>query len=289
MGIDISNIVKTDFRQVEDRFASEEYAKKTIELLKKNLFIKGADDYFVFEYMEYSNETSIEIPVYDIYMILHNGFWQIETSFHYCQLLIHSGNYLHLRRMVFDITRALGQEEAWHATEHYSDNGGGCDVSDISFEQWMAGALKQYGKEIPEFDQQWLIAQKEYIPDYEPIYHDSFTECKQLFDSLQSRLGKYRLLGLTRFGDCYLRCEKDGKLYLVSEFSLRPLFNEPIDGILNYWLNNDFIVIKNGLSAVVNSSGHLLTDFVKGQFEWKRGNRGNITFINKEAGIELER
>ena len=43
MGVDISHIIRHDFRQVGDRIASSDFVKKTIERLKKNLFIQDID------------------------------------------------------------------------------------------------------------------------------------------------------------------------------------------------------------------------------------------------------
>lgn len=46
MGVDISHIIRHDFRDVKNRVASMEFVKETIEELKKNLNINEVDDEF---------------------------------------------------------------------------------------------------------------------------------------------------------------------------------------------------------------------------------------------------
>lgn len=79
------------------------------------------------------------------------------------------------------------------------------------------------------------------------------------------------LLGLKRVGKYFLRSKKDNGLYLVNEETLCPLFDEPIDCVLDnlgYYHSGPFVVIKDGLSTVFDKEGNPLTNFVKGQFKW---------------------
>lgn len=293
MGVDISHIIKHDFRQVEDKNASKDFVMKTIKRLKNNLLIQEEDECFEYQYLEDYNETTFRLPIYDVQFTLHNGFWEIDSFSHYCQIVMHHGDYFWLRRLTFDIARALGQDEAWYAEEYYTWNGGGCETSESTFEEWLESSIKKYGKNLPEFDQNSIMAQGDvHIPDYEPIYHDSFKECKELYDRLQSKLPDYKLLGLYRTGNGFLRCEKDGMLFLINEETLKPLFDEPIEGMLQSLNGPEFIVKRNGLSAVFDMNGNKLTDYVKGSFRWESPpfyNKDGMTRIiyNKEAGIEL--
>lgn len=296
MGVDISHIIKHDFRLVEDKKASKDFVMKTIERLKKNLLIQEVDDCFDYHHIDDYNETTFRLPIYDVEFTLHNGFWQIESFFHYCQIVMHHGDYFWLRRITFDIARALGQDEAWYAEEYYTWNGNGCEDPETTFEEWMERSINHYGKALPEFDQASIMAQGDvHIPKYEPIYHDSFKECKELYDRLQSKLPHYKLLGLDRTGNGFLRCEKDGLLFLINEETLEPMFEEPIEGMLQSLNGPEFIVKRNGLSAVFDMNGNKLTEFVKGQFDWKwapydpiKDKGGMLRIIyNEEAGIEL--
>lgn len=91
MGVDISHIIRHDFRDVKNRVASMEFVKETIEKLKKNLNINEVDDEF--ELREVFGTISFKLPIYDVEIELHNGFWNIESYCHYCQIVMHHGDY----------------------------------------------------------------------------------------------------------------------------------------------------------------------------------------------------
>lgn len=297
MGIDISHIVRNDFTQVEDEKASLSYAKKTIEKLKKNLSLPSENDFGLHQY-NFDNEkpeTLFNLPLYDLEFTLHNGFWQIESYFHYCQIVMHQEDCFWLRRTIFDVVKALGEKEAWHAAEYYTWNREGGDNPEITFEQWMDYILKETGGVIPEFNQKEIMEQGNVcIPEYESIYHDSFEECHNLYDNIQSKVQDKRLIGLYRIGEKYLRFEKDKKIYLCEEDTTQPLFKEPIENILTNLNGPEFVIQKNGLSAVFDGRGKQLTEFTKGVFEWRwhstnKPSDNQRVIFNNDAGIILKR
>lgn len=71
------------------------------------------------------------------------------------------------------------------------------------------------------------------------------------------------------------------------------MFDEPIEAMLQSLNGPEFIVRKNGLSAVFDMDGKQLTDFVKGEFDWKWGDVDFLNYhpvriiYNEEADIEL--
>ncbi len=291
MGVDISHIVRHDFRGVENEEKSKKFVEKTIATLKKNLLIQNVDDCFEYRHDCEFGETTFRLPIYDVEFTLHNGFWLIEPFCHYCQIAMHDNGYFRLRQLIFDIAKALGKDEAWHAEEFYTWNGNACAAPETTFEQWKERVTKMYGKPIPEFDQTEIMA---HFPDYEPIYHDRFKECKELYDNIQSKIDGYRLLGLYDTGNCYLRCEREGQLFLINEKTLRPMFDEPIEAMLQSLNGPEFIIKKNGLSAVFDMDGNQLTDFVEGVFDWEWAPSNLLKpeptrriIYNKEAGIKL--
>lgn len=294
MGVDISHIIRHGFRHVEDKKASKAFVFETIDCLKQNLLIHD-DQKFFYRYDKESNEFTFKLPIYDVQFILHNGFWQIESYYHYCQIVMHQGDYFWLRLLTYDIARALGQNEAWYATEYYTWDGCGCDTPEVTFEQWMENCLKKYGKPIPEYNRSSIMAQGDvHIPDYEPIYHDSFRECKEEFDFLQSKLCDYKLLGLVRFGNGFLRGANSGGFNLINVKTLKPMFNEPVEGAFEPVGAFEFAIKRNGLSALFDMDGHQLTDFVEGNFDWKwaphdplKDQRMLKIIYNEKAGIEL--
>lgn len=293
MGVNITHIIKHNFRQTDNIQLSVEFAKKTIEHLKKALLIQNSINYFGLQYDEDCSEISFRLPIYNVEFILHNGFWQIESYYHYNQLFSHPKDCFWLRWLTYDIARALGENEAWYAEEFYTWNGGKCETLESTFEEWHEQATKDYGKTIPEFDQSAILAQRNvHIPDYEPIYHDLLKECKAHFNRLQSQIAGYRLLGIYRIGKNFVRCEQDRRLFLLNEQTLTPLFKTPINDVLCPLNGPEFVVVKNGLSAVFNAYGKQLTDFIKGRFEWKWAPYNPLMpheriIYNKEANIQL--
>lgn len=294
MGVDITHIIRHKFRDVHNHAAAMDFTKKTIRRLKENLHIYEVDDKF--ELREEWGTFVFQLPVYDVEFQLHNGFWNIESYCHYCQIVMHHGDYFWLRRRIFDIARALGQNEAWHAEEYYTWNGGNIEEPDVSLEEWIEFVTKKYGS-IPEFDQDSIMQQGDvHIPHYEEVYHDSFKECVDTFNEVQSKLKGYTLLGIDYVGNGYYRCEKDGGLYLINSETFNPMFDEPIEAMLQDLNGPEFVVKKNGLSAVFDMDGKQLTDFVTGFFCWKwtepnmQGydpRRMYRTIFNKVAKIEL--
>lgn len=294
MGVDISHIIRHDFKDVKNPAASMDFVKGTIERLKKNLHIYGVDEELELE--EDFGTISFHLPVYDVKFELHNGFWDIESYYHYCQIVMHDGDYFWLRRKIYDIVRALGQKEAWHAEEYYTWNGGNIEEPDVPLEEWIGFVTKKYGP-IPEFEQQLIMKQGDvHIPDYESVYHDTFKECIDTFKQVQSQLIGYRLLGLEFVGNRYYRCEKDGGLYLINSETFKSMFNEPIEAMFQNLNGPEFVIKQNGLSAVFDMDGKQLTDFVPGKFYWKwtkmnecgyDRNEMKRTIFNEEAKIKL--
>ena len=91
MGVDISHIIRHDFRDVNNRDDALEYTKEAIERLKKNLHLYGADE--VFEITDDCGCLTFNVPVYDVELSLHNGFWNMESFCHYCQIVMHHGDF----------------------------------------------------------------------------------------------------------------------------------------------------------------------------------------------------
>ena len=288
MGVDITHIIRHDFKDVKNRDSAMDFVKETIEKLKKNLHIYGVDEKFAI--VEEFGTILFHLPICDVEFELHNGFWDIESYYHYCQIVMHQGDYFWLRRKTFDIARALGQNEAWYAAEYYTWNGGNIEEADVPFEEWIEFVNKEYGP-IPEFSQDAIIKQGDvHIPDYEPVYHDSFKECIEIFEKVQSSLKDYSLLGIEYVGNGFFRCEKDGGLYLINSENLKPMFNEPVEAILQSLNGPEFVVKKNGLSAVFDKNGKQLTDFVPSSFDWKWVESDFYSkriIFNEKAKVEL--
>ncbi len=267
MGTDISHIVKHDFKLFHDRNASRAYCEKIYEHLRKELLLGDGDPEWDEPGIRDDAEDFLRICIADYDMDFHllPDFWEIESYDRYSFLLRGDG----VRRKAFDVVRALGAKEAWHAEEYFTWNGDAMEYPGCSFEEWMAYLEREYEKPIQEFSSSdyWKLGPKGFL-DIEPVYHDSFKECFDEFDRLQESIPDYQLLGISRVGDHFLRCEKNGELYLIDERWKTPLIDAPVQ---TYWtFDGCFVVIKDGKSALYDSRGVQLAPFVKGVFKWKR-------------------
>lgn len=173
MGVDISHIIKTDFRNTEDREATWKFVLQTANMQKKALDIEADDEEWDFS----KEEMRFSLPEWDWDFSLRKGFWVIESNDHYCQIVMHRGRYFWLRDKVYKIAKLLGQEEAWYTQEFYTWNGGPTDYLDCSFEEWLEFVKNKNDGIIPEFDSKLVIAEDNFNK-YEIVYHDDFKDIK---------------------------------------------------------------------------------------------------------------
>ena len=286
MGTDISHIVKHDFKLFHDRNASKAFCEKVYEHLRKELLLGDGEPEWDEPGVLDDEEDFLQISIadYDLNLRLLPDFWEIESYARYSFLL--RGE--RVRKWAFDVVRALGAKEAWHASDYFGWLGDlsypGCD-----FEEWMEYLGQEYGKPIRELSPAdfWKLGPDGYL-DYEPIYHDNFKECFDEFERLQESIPDYRLLGISRVGDCFLRCEKNGELYLIDEHWKKPFIDAPVK---TYWTFGEyFVVVKDGKSALYDYQGIQLTPFVKGVFEkefsQKTVQRGGIKMYHEQTIVK---
>lgn len=287
MGVDASHIIRNDFYDVENRDKSKIFAEQTYQRLLDALCLPIHWDESNFFYDEWEGYR-FHIPVYDYEVFYHKGLWRIESYYHYCQIVMHKGDLFWLRQALSDIARALGALEMWHATEYYTWNSDLLEDITANFEDWIKSAEERLGNKIPEYNQASIVAQGDvHIPDYEPIYHDTFQECNEKFNSLSIELSikGFELLGIAQLYLNSYRCKKNNHVVLVNAQTLESVFPE------SYYIKEIlprefFLVIDKGKSAVYNTALEQVTDFVDGDFKWKWNKERNTEEIyNETAGI----
>lgn len=158
MSVDVSHIIRHGFRKVNDISAIKNFVFQTIEQQKEKLCLRGVEDVFRTDFDEEFHEYWFRVPYYDVEIYLHDGCWRIESYFSYHQLFMPYGDNFHIRRVIYDLARALGQSEAWHAAEYYTWNGDGLELAEQSFDRWLPLTKKRLMeekgvKDIPEFNQ----------------------------------------------------------------------------------------------------------------------------------------
>lgn len=131
-----------------------------------------------------------------------------------------------------------------------------------------------------------------HIPDYEDIYHDTFKDCRDLYDKERERFKDSRLIGITMFEYMY-RVERNDGVYFIYAETGEELFNLPVLTLLRNEECAIFIIKKDGLTALFDENKKQLTPFVAGQFEWKWAEHNKTyqyyrTIFNKEAGISID-
>lgn len=173
MGVDISHIIKTDFRNTEDHEATWKFVLQTANMLKKALDIEADDEDWEF----CKEEMRFNLPEWDWEFSLRKGFWIVESFDHYCQIVMHRGRYFWLRDNVYKIAQLLGQDEAWYTQEFYTWNGGPTENLDCSFEEWLEFVKNKNEGIIPEFDSKQIIAEDNFNK-YEIVYHDAFKDIR---------------------------------------------------------------------------------------------------------------
>ena len=292
MSIRGSFIIRHEFVQARtDKEAARTFVFKTIERLKEYFHLQEPDEYFEYEEDDYDVVlASFELPLYDATFYLYNDFWEVFHGYRFWQIMCKSDGDFWLRRNAFDIARALGEKEAWHASEYFA---GGDYVDDewcnkdFTLARWLDCCKKHYDGVIPEFDSASFLLrdEEELLGDCEEVYHDDF---KDLFEELKAGFGEYEIVGLTAFGGKCLQCKKDSKRFLVDRETLKPLFDEPIDCVVEYFgVEGCFVVKRNGLSALFDANGVQRTDFVKGRFEYQ-WERDKLWFFNRKARVKVK-
>ena len=215
MGVNISHIIRNNFRDTRDMKSSKQYAFRTAELLRSKLY----DEVFVYrmdfrtdiskeeqESLLYepggdaSAEFTIRLENYHVELTLRKGFWVVESFVHYCQITnAKNSDHFWLREHIADIVRALGEHEVWHATEYDTWNGiREWEKADFSFEDWLQHV--QATKDgIAEFNPAYWI-ERSHNGNWPndptpPIFHDDLSDLDQLLATLQQRWSDYQIIG----------------------------------------------------------------------------------------------
>lgn len=295
MGVDITHIVRHEFYNVENRDSAMRFVRDTIRSIKRNLSLDESEDAFDICIGRYDdNEIRFTDPLFGWTFILHNGFWEIESGYHYCQIAMKYDGVFRLRESAFDITRALGRDEMWYTEDWYTSNGGPTEDYDCTFERLIDFIHKEYGNPIPEYDPNGFIWKDNdcLIPDYEPVYHDLFRQCKEKLDEKIRKFEPYgyRPIELTDTWG-YSRCVRisDNTVHYIHPATFKPLVDGVADEYDNSFGGGVLIVKKQGKYAAYNmKEGCRISEYVAQPFrkEWSEKACCDV-LINEEAGIRL--
>lgn len=231
MGVDVTHIIRHDFKDVKNHEAAKKYLLQTLEMLKEKFCVQPDYPEEEFEiWCEEIDDMKFRFPPYAFDFYLRDGFWQIESYFHYCQLLMPNElGVFWLRDDIYDIARTLGQKEAWHAEEYHTWNCDYCQMETTNFDSWLKSTervfKKKHRRPIPEFDPHTATVGK-----YDTVYHDNFAGCEERFNEIQNKLEGYRLMGLSSIYTNYVQCERDGYVYLINPNTMEHMSIHLIEG-----------------------------------------------------------
>lgn len=279
MSTTLDHIVRHEFYDLRNMEAAEEFMKSKIAQLRSYLRIKDEINPCIVDYSEFDDEDStdpapidysFEIPNYDAHVQMARGFWIISQALSIHQLFTRYNREYDLRRDIFDIVRALGQDEAWHCS-CYSASMGVIDYFEDDFETWLK--YTQEHKNILEFDEAAIDAFRLAHPHeyYGEVIHDSFVDCRQNLEKLQNKYSDYHVCNLGRIVAKYHKIHNNEGCFLVNPDTGALLLDYPIDDILENICGAGMIIQKGGESAFYDVNGKQRSDYVDGKWEWTWG------------------
>ena len=189
MGVDLTAIVRNDFRWTGDRSAAKTY---------------------------------LRLKYYGVDIFLKNGFWDIETYDHYCQYFNRwEDGRLHVREIVFDVIRMFGVRECWVCDEYHSWNG--CTEDMIcDFNQWFSFRdlydIEDGLDGLPiEFDESKIPVFSSWEElDYKTKYHDAFPDLNKRLIKLERRFPDCRIISIGPNKEGQIELVKDGRIQFVT-------------------------------------------------------------------------
>ena len=151
MGVDVTHIIRHDFKDVKNHNEAKKYLLQTLKMLKEKFCIHLDNDDERFEIRDEDVEDLMfRLPPFACDFYIRDGFWPIESNYHYCQLIWPIDGVYWLHDRIYDIARALGQTEAWHADEFHTWNCDYCQMETTDFESWLKKNREEIFKEAPQ-------------------------------------------------------------------------------------------------------------------------------------------
>lgn len=274
MGIDLSCIVKSRFRDIKHKMACEEYINETIAKLSQKYCVgKGV---FNMEYDDYNGfyTYSITTEMWDIMRIqLCVGMWHIECGVHYCQLFFKDQYW---RLLMQEIADALGEKELWLCDENCTWNSPYIphDIARTSFEEWYSCISSNIDgcKDgvIPDYPTAAVLkTPKGEFFDSLKAYHDTTDFYLQKKKEHNDNLEGSKTLGMAGVGAGFIPMEKDRKLYLVNQETKKSLTKDPIDTYEDVLNSAGFVIVQKGKRILYDNFGNRMSEPTKEPFDWE--------------------
>ena len=237
MGADVGHIVRHDFKKNDDLNACRKFVVDTAYKLKSQLHddvcVYREDLFFEDSIEKYGWYDSLLLPPdefypatfvirlnrYDVTIFLRHGFWEVESYYKFFQIISQADGTIWLREYIYDIVKALGANEVWHADEYHIDNvtfnvsGSNKDIDEVTFEEWLAYAQKSG---IKEFDESYWVANQYNFDALPRVFHDDLSGLDERLSDLQAKWSNYKVFGLFRMEAGHIGL-RDDKLYWLND------------------------------------------------------------------------
>ena len=286
MGYDCSIMIKTDFRKRHDRKATLKKLEETAAILNS---AEGANSYVVCTDDSFNQWCIREGDDEQFFMELglFNGFWHMETGFHYSQYFYKAHS---IRRSVYEYVKLLGEKEAWPCDERFSWNSHVLSDYCRTFEDWVALCEKELGKKIEKLNIRDVMNRKDQFYQGDLVYYDSFEDYHQKEKIYKKLYSDYDLLEMLDVGPL-LYLKKDGKKYMLNIETNSFLTDGPIDSYQMVDTCHYFTLIKDKKKALFSNEGTQITDFRNAHFyskhEYEGGYHNRIRDLDSDFVLDI--
>ena len=261
MSVDLSVIIRTDFRERDKEEATLKKLEETAAILNKSegttSYLVDTDDSFDRWCIRDLSEGHFFIELW-----LFNGFWHMETSFGYHQYFTRT---MGIRKTIYGYAMLLGQKDVWPCEEYYTWNSGILEEPTRTFEEWKEYCVDRIKHEIKEYDAREILERKDYYYDGDGVRHDTFEDYHKKKSVYNEHFSGYTLLEMNKIAPI-IYLQKDSKKYLVNTDTLEFVTGGPIDAYDMLDTSHYSWVKKDKLTAILSPEGKLVSDFMKAHF-----------------------
>lgn len=176
MGVDMSLVVRNDFRQRHDVVATVNKLSETAEMLSRVLKTNELmlDFHYEENYFRIYDNREKDDEFMDIE--LFNGFWLIDTAWRYHQYFSYIEERFWLREMLYKYVLLLGQNEAYPCSVYSSWNNKNWEDEKMTFEKWQQSCIIDLGHDIQILDIEDVKLYKDTFYNKDSVYLDTFSD-----------------------------------------------------------------------------------------------------------------
>ena len=280
MSVDLSQIIPNNCRSIVDPVEARKCFDDTIDSIIR--YFRGHEQFVTeinidegFEDLD-NIDYSFEIPIFNIGVYMHAGFWDVWQNARYHHYFCPCGKDLFnkpriwARDACFNTLLAFGRTDGWICDEFHSWNSALEDYNS-NFDDWKSYGETPEDRKIYEFDiMEFADVDVEHQgwPDYKDKYHDEYKECHAVLEARKRQFPDHDILSINEPLPNYTFVAKGNELYLLNNETGNSLTDFPIDNCIANFNGAGIQIFHGDESAFYNMKGKQLTDFRRGKFTW---------------------